>query len=45
MINLKFSKIYSFACGITTLRKERLQIRGHGNSMVVSVMNLMSLRI
>ncbi|KAG2399078.1 putative phospholipid-transporting ATPase [Vigna angularis] len=35
MIKLKFSKIYSFACGRTTLRREHSRIGGHGHSRVV----------
>ncbi|ESW10153.1 hypothetical protein PHAVU_009G185100 [Phaseolus vulgaris] len=35
MIKLKFSKIYSFACGKTTLKREHSRIGGHGHSRVV----------
>ncbi|CAJ1975320.1 unnamed protein product [Sphenostylis stenocarpa] len=35
MIKLKLSKIYSFACGKTTLKREHSRIGGHGHSRVV----------
>ncbi|KAK7354136.1 hypothetical protein VNO80_19594 [Phaseolus coccineus] len=35
MIKLKFSKIYSFACGKTILKREHSRIGGHGHSRVV----------
>ncbi|XP_020226231.1 putative phospholipid-transporting ATPase 9 isoform X1 [Cajanus cajan] len=35
MIKLKFSKIYSFACGKTTFQRDHSRIGGHGHSRVV----------
>jgi len=35
MMKIKFSKIYSFACGKTTLKREHSRIGGHGHSRVV----------
>ncbi|KAL2340738.1 hypothetical protein Fmac_008678 [Flemingia macrophylla] len=35
MIKLKFSKIYSFACGKTSFQRDHSRIGGHGHSRVV----------